>query len=49
MYRSFATTVWCPADLNTVADRAYGTRISKLESAADLEWAPRLATLAGQP
>ena len=33
-----AQTAWCEADLDAVADRAFGIRIPKVESAADVEW-----------
>ena len=33
-----AQTAWCEADLAAVADRAFGIRIPKVESAGDVEW-----------
>jgi citrate lyase subunit beta/citryl-CoA lyase len=33
-----ARTDWCAADLEAVAEHAYGIRIPKVESAADVEW-----------
>ena len=33
-----AQTAWCEADLAAVADRAFGIRIPKVESADDVEW-----------
>src|SRR5215203_3178760 len=33
-----AQTAWCEADLDAVADRAFGIRIPKVESADDVEW-----------
>src|SRR6476620_6593895 len=33
-----AQTPWCEADLGAVADRAFGIRIPKVESAADVRW-----------
>ena len=33
-----AQTPWCEADLDAVGDRAYGIRIPKVESAADVAW-----------
>lgn len=33
-----ARTAWCEADLETVAERAYGIRIPKTESAEDVAW-----------
>jgi citrate lyase subunit beta / citryl-CoA lyase len=33
-----AQTAWCEADLDAVADRAFGIRIPKVESASDVEW-----------
>jgi citrate lyase subunit beta/citryl-CoA lyase len=33
-----AQTSWCQDDLNAVAEKAFGIRIPKVESAADVEW-----------
>ena len=33
-----AQTAWCEADLDAVAERAFGIRIPKVESAGDVEW-----------
>jgi citrate lyase subunit beta/citryl-CoA lyase len=33
-----ARTHWCAADLTAVSDKAYGIRIPKVESAADVRW-----------
>lgn len=33
-----AGTDWCEADLDAVAEDAYGIRIPKVESAADVHW-----------
>ena len=38
-----AQTPWCEADLEAVADRAFGIRIPKVESAADVEWVTKRA------
>ena len=38
-----AQTPWCEADLDAVADRAFGIRIPKVESAADVEWVTKRA------
>jgi citrate lyase subunit beta/citryl-CoA lyase len=38
-----ARTPWCEADLAATADRAYGIRIPKVESAADVEWVTQRA------
>jgi citrate lyase subunit beta/citryl-CoA lyase len=38
-----AQTPWCEADLEAVADRAFGIRIPKVESVADVEWVTRRA------
>ncbi len=38
-----AQTAWCEADLAAVADRAFGIRIPKVESAADVHWVSKRA------